>query len=451
MDNYGFIAHPPQNSGLHAIKDMLGIAGTAQSMARGNVALQQERALLQPRIAQGEAESRAAVTGAEQAAQLLQPRIAQGKAESERAQTGAQKSAFDLQREQASAALEEAAGLFRNPAVVQGEPKGTIEALVQARKRMIAKGIPEYMAEGLTSELISKANQPGAVLQQLQDITQANAGPGLRAGVVNAPLTPVSNGQQIQFQQLQPGAPGGLQPGQAMQQQLPPTTPVFNPQTNAPGYLGPQGQPQQVQSGPALGVPENVRGSVEVVTRDWDETAKSALKAAQDIGVLQEIKKYAPGAVTGVVSDRRSFLAGLAGLVGMDVGEMARTETDLLAKNANMLALAGGDTNLARTMAEVANPNIKMTKEAIEKAANQIIAQRQLAITKQQYLGQFREDPTAYSRELAKFNQVADPRILQLESMEAKDKAAMKAAMSPAEQKAFGDKIRMMYQMGILK
>src|SRR5690606_9942524 len=121
------------------------------------------------------------------------------------------------------------------------------------------------------------------------------------------------------------------------------------PGTNAPRYLGPQGGGQP-QAGPALGVPESVRGTINVVNQDWEETAKGALRAAQDIGVLQEIKKYAPGAVTGVVSDRRSFLAGLAGLIGMDVGEMMRTETDLLAKNANMLALAGGDTNLAKTM-----------------------------------------------------------------------------------------------------
>lgn len=444
MPDYAFIAQPPQNNSLRSISDLMGIATQAQGLQRGAVDLTLARELLNSSIERGKAESRVAQ-------ETAQPRIDTATATAQSAQTESKARSFALQREQATAALNEAAGLFRDPRITGNDPAGTIDALVEARKRMVAKGIPEHVAEGLTAELISKAGQPGAVLNQLHGITQANAGPGGQAGVINAPLSSVSTGQETQFRQLQPGAPGAVPNGSAVQIQLPPTTPVFNPQTNTPGYLGPQSAPRPVQSGPALGVAENVGGTVDAVNKDWATTLSSAEKAQRDVGILQEIKKYAPGAVTGVVGDRRSFIAGLAGLVGMDAGEIARTDTDLLAKNASMLALAGGDTNLGKMLGEMSNPNVHMTKEAIVKAANQVIAQRQMAVVKQNYLGQFKNDPAAYTNALARFNSVADPRVLQFESMTPQERVAMKAAMSPQEQKSFGNKLRAMYDMGIFK
>jgi hypothetical protein len=79
---------------------------------------------------------------------------------------------------------------------------------------------------------------------------------------------------------------------------------------------------------------------------------------------------------------------------------MARTDTDLLAKNSNMLALAGGNTDLARTLAESANPNTKMTPQAIQAAADQVIAQQKLALAKQKLLQPIKalNDPAMYTR-----------------------------------------------------
>lgn len=232
---------------------------------------------------------------------------------------------------------------------------------------------------------------------------------------------------------------------------LPPTAQRFNPKTNAPEYVGQPTGGGAVQSGPALGQSENASGLASNTQTDWRSIQESAKTASQDIGVLQEIKKYARGAVTGVESERRAYMSGLAGLIGMSPEQLSKTDTDLLAKNSNMLALAGGDTNLAKTLAESANPNIHMTQEAIEKAANQVIGQRQLSLARQKYLQPFINDPIAYSHAVMEFNQIADPRVLQLGSMSREEKAHMKAAMSPEEQQAFGDKIRAFYRLGILK
>lgn len=206
-----------------------------------------------------------------------------------------------------------------------------------------------------------------------------------------------------------------------------------------------------VASGPALGTEQNTAGTVKTVNDDWTATNESARTASQDIGVLQNIKKFAGGAVTGVANERRAYLTGLGGLLGIDPAQLEKTNTDLLAKNSAMLALAGGNTDLARTIAESANPNTHMTKEAIQDAANQVIAQRKLALAKQQYMSHFKGDPESYTKELAAFNQIADPRILQLPDLSREEKARMKAAMSPSEQREFGQKIRKMQAIGLVQ
>ena len=220
---------------------------------------------------------------------------------------------------------------------------------------------------------------------------------------------------------------------------------------------------QQMQHGGAtpptmtVGQSEAIKGTVDAVNRDWESTLASAKTAGTDIGLLQNIKKFAPGAVTGVETDRRAYISGLASLLGMDAGTLAKTSTDLLAKNTNMLSLAGGDTDLARTMAEGANPNTHMTKEAITDAANQLIAQRKLALEKQKLLGPVKTlldqgivTPDVYNSALAKFNKI-DPRVLQLPDMSDNEVKRMGAAMSPTERKSFGQMTRDAHALGMGK
>jgi hypothetical protein len=363
--------------------------------------------------------------------------------------------------------------------------------------------------------LKSLPDTPAALQQVVMRARSQVMGAGAQQTAQTPSGVPVSNGQQTSVVNTNPGAGpiGAPIPGTTQQMQLPPTTPVYDPATRAPGYLGPQAvggapslapippaeqaardqarlqilqqeraqwmaapdtpakaqniadldkqiaatlgghAPRQafVASGPPLGTVENVAGTVDAVNKDWNATNESARSAQQDIGVLQKIKELAPGAITGVASDRRQYLAGLAGLIGMSTEQMEKTNTDLLAKNTNMLALAGGDTNLAKLMAESANPNTHMTPQAIQDAANQVIAQRKLALAKQAYMSNFKADPDQYTKELSHFNQVADPRILQLRDMSRDEIARMKGAMTAAEQREFGQKIRKMQSMGLVQ
>lgn len=277
-----------------------------------------------------------------------------------------------------------------------------------------------------------------------------------------AATTPTYQPTGGSLEQINPmAASAGAQ--KSMPMTLPPTTPTFNPETNAPGYLGTappndgiaggrsRPAPRPIQSGPALGVAGNIGGTVETVNKHFQTTTGESDKAAQDISVLQNIKKYAPGAVTGVGSDRRSFAAGLAGLLGMSEEQLSKTNTDLLAKESNMLALAGGDTNLAKTLAESANPNTHMTPEAITKAADRVISMKEMAIEKQKYFQNIKNDSGQYANGIAEWNSHADPRVMQWPHMSKDEKVEMRKAMSLREAQKFSENLRWFEGKGILK
>lgn len=394
-----------------------------------------------------QSQARTAAAGANVAEQTQEPSIQAAKATADAATANAQAAQLDYNLKSLTTLSQQVNQLQYDPNLTRGKVLNFIASTASNMKT------PSAMVAQMVSK-VPDTDDPTELKGYLQHVQITLQDKATQLQQMTPTATPVSTGQQTQFVQTNPNAPGvpvGTQTGTPVQQQLPPTTPVFNAKTNAPGYLGPQAQTQSVQSGPSLGTAENIGGTVDAVNADWKQTMAQAAPAAQNIGVLQNIKQYAPGAVTGVVNDRRSFIAGLAGLIGMSPAQMEKTDTDLLAKNSNMLALAGGNTDAARALAEAANPNTHMTPEAIMHAANQVIAQQQMMLTKQQYMGQFKGNPQAYTQALTRFNAVADPRIFQLRTMTPQELTKMKSSMTPAEQKDFGNKIRAMEQMGLVQ
>ena len=432
---------PSLSDALAPISSMLGIAQGAQN-------LQQSRAIMPSAISSAQSGARTASAGSQVAEANVAPNIAEKKAQAETAQAQASGAQLDLAKSYLNDAMQSTAGLITkedlnsndiasmltNHAKMTGTPNANLGAMIS---QIPDSKDPKVLRTFLQQQLIGlqdKAKSLESVTPQVQFL---------------------NTGQQAKPVNVNPLAgPVGTTMGESTQMQLPPTTPTFNKNTNTPGYLGPQENGKgkgQIQSGAALGTEANIGGTVKAVNDDWQQTVAQAGPASQNIGVLQNIKQLAPGAVTGVANDRRSFLAGLGGLIGMSPAQMEKTDTDLLAKNSNMLALAGGNTDAARALAEAANPNSHMTAQAITHAADQVIAQQQLMISKQQYMGQFKGDPDQYSKSLTRFNAAADPRIFQLKSMTPQEKAQMKAAMSPSERHDFGNKIRAMQSMGIVQ
>lgn len=442
--------------------DLPNTLGNIMNIATQAQALKKAQATYEADVARAGAESSRAQTEASVAAQTAGPRVAQQQAATETAETAAQHAKFRLQGEQAQKTFDSITALLKNPAVEKGDIEGSITALYEAKDRAIASGVPRATAEGIYAPFIMTAahGKPGTLVQTLKTVLAQGMSPGGQVQAATPSGIGVTNQQQTQVVNTAPlaGPIGQPIPGTQQQLQLPPTTQTVGP-GGQPTYLGPQpaagggGVPKQVPAGNPPGLEASAAGLADAANKDWASTNESAKTASADIANLQNIKRFAASAQTGVGSDRRAFVAGLAGLLGMDYGEMTKTSTDLLAKNANMLALAGGDTNLARLMAESANPNTHMTKEAINEAAEQVLSQRRMALAKQQYLGSFKalNDPTVYSKALTAWNEVADPRIFQWSHMSPDEKKSMKGSMSAKEQSEFRSKIEKAQALGVVR
>lgn len=473
--------------------DAFKTIGSMLNVQANQLALQKARDTYNADVSQRQSESSSAGSAATVNAANVQPLIQQQAAQTDMAQTGSQSARFKLTSDQTGLWNQVAQGLVSDPDVASGNLDKIMPLLNSAQQRAIDLGVPAEKADILMAHLKTSAvGNPGGFSQMLKNGILQSQQASQQSATVQPSGPAVSNGQQsavINTNQFSPLPTGQAIPGTMQQQQLPPVATTFNPATNAQEYVGAQppqsqwvgpepvgkfaGDPRQimqgiqqikdpqersaalralqnqmggafpssaapVQSGPKLGAELNASGTSATVNKDWEGAVSDAGTAAKDIGVLQNIKQYAPGAATGVTGAREALISGLAGRLGMTNAELTKTNTDLLAKNSAMLALAGGDTNLAKTLAESANPNTHMTPEAITHAADQVIAQRQMAVNKQNLLMPYKGNPDAYNAVLSHFNAISDPRGLQYNSMTPAEKSAMKTAMSPAEREAFG-------------
>jgi hypothetical protein len=192
-----------------------------------------------------------------------------------------------------------------------------------------------------------------------------------------------------------------------------------------------------------------VKSAAEVSTQDWSQTYKESKDANNTIASLQTIKKLVPDTFTGVGGERKKVIAGLAQAVGIPAYELETTSTDELMKNTKILQLAGGNTDAARQISELANPNVKMTKDAILNVVNQLVGMNRMKIARADYLAPYANNPDEYSKKSQLFNKFADYRLFQeLTPAEVKK---MKQSMSPAERDEIKNKIQQARMAGIIK
>jgi hypothetical protein len=182
---------------------------------------------------------------------------------------------------------------------------------------------------------------------------------------------------------------------------------------------------------------------------DLQTTVKEGGEAPGRIAIFQNIKKFAPDSFTGVGGQRKELAAGILNAIGIPAYEQEKVNTEELAKNSALLALAGGNTDAARALAEIATPNKKLNEKAILAIADQMIGIENMKVAKANYLTPVQNDATQYGQRKLQFDQIADPRIFQ--EMTAQDVAKLKASMSPAEQAELTRKIRLARQMGIIR
>jgi hypothetical protein len=265
----------------------------------------------------------------------------------------------------------------------------------------------------------------------------------------------LNTGEQIFPTVTTPGV-GGMLPRIQMGAQpladvgLPPTTEVVSP-TGEKRLLGPASQRGSTQLTTGLGPAQTslLGAGATTMATDLSATIKDAADAPSRVAIFQNIKKFAPDSFTGVGGQRKELAAGILNAIGIPAYEAEKVSTEELAKNSALLALAGGNTDAARALAEVATPNKKLNEKAILAIADQMIGIENMKVAKANYLTPAQNDSTQYGQRKLQFDQIADPRIFQ--EMTAQDVAKLKASMSTAEQAELTRKIRLARQMGIIK
>ena len=260
---------------------------------------------------------------------------------------------------------------------------------------------------------------------------------------------PVQMGNQA-LTGMAPGTPQGL----GIETQLPPTTEAVAVEGDGTGLppgtryvIGPQSQQASNKPRLATALSPTAAAANTVVSEDWSKTQKAATEAQPRIAIFQNIKKFAPDAFTGTGGARKELAAGILNAVGISAYEAEKVSTEELAKNSALLAMAGGNTDAARALAEIANPNKKLNEKAIKEISNQMIGIEKMNQAKAQFLSPVAQDAAKYQEKLNVFNQVADPRLFQEATPE--DVARMKARMSKAEIADFGRRVQLLKQMGL--
>ena len=236
----------------------------------------------------------------------------------------------------------------------------------------------------------------------------------------------------------------GQQTGPGIQAELPPTTPVVR--NGVAGYLG---APSNVQANLTPAQSAMGTGTGTAAATDVAQTQADATTAPKNKAIFQTIKGLIPDSYTGLGSEKKLFAEKIADAIGIPYDTLKTSNTEELIKNQNLLALVGGNTDSARSLAQVANPNVTMTKAGLNKVLNQLIGLEDFKSAKANFLSQYQNDPTTYGQKLLNWNNVADPRFFQ--QMTAEEAQAMLKSMTPAELQALRQKKAAAKQLGIIQ
>jgi hypothetical protein len=406
------------------------------------------------------------------------------------AETGQASANLDFANKKVTAVANRLTGIINNPLIIAAEQnpnavnQEALYGLIKNYGMTQAKemGIPEDQANALIQPYL--AQPPAAMRQFLKDKLLATLDAGSRLSAMQPTGVPVSSGAGtavVATGEFGAPRPGTALPGTTIDTKLPPgteltavtgdgtgllpgtkylkgpesgtvpgSTPTLSP-TQKPTVPGAAASPvaRPFVTGQAPGEASTLTANAATASADWATTSTDAGVAQQRIGTLQKIRQLAPDAFTGVGGARKELIAGLANAIGISAFEAEKTATDELRKNANLLALAGGNTDAARALAEMANPNTKMNAQAIKEVVNQLIGIESMKAAKARYLGQYRNTPDNYIQQLAQFNDIADSRLFQ--EMTREDVAKMKASLSETELAELSRKIRVAKIMGVIK
>ena len=395
------------------------------------------------------------------------PAITREEQAAEQAKIATEKNLYDLNEKQTGHMDDELGALITDKRI-QGIKRGDVdsvdsakEALLEARSRLEQRGIKPQAVEAHLRPLFDLMDKKPEVLgQALSNIVQRGQNAQQFAQINQTP-TQVSTGAsnillpQSPFQPNRPAQVFGQLPGPTTEYVAEPNNPFGLPVGTK--YLlpsggqqsGTQGAPKPMVTGLASSVSAPNEQSVSNATDDWKNTYNDSLQSQQRKGIFQNIKKLSSEAFTGVGGQRKELAAGIFNSIGIPFEEAAKTATDELAKNSALLQMAGGNTDLARQIAEIASPNKKMNEQAIKNVADQMIGVENMKNARFKFLAPYKNDPLTYDKKRTEILPYMDSRLYQ--DMSPQDVAAYKRSLTPAERAEISEKIAGARRLGLIK
>lgn len=287
-----------------------------------------------------------------------------------------------------------------------------------------------------------------------------------------APIMFNNGQQQIPMRLPQIGAPSQAGPG--IQNQLPPTTPTFNQQTQQPGYLGSGGAgavggwqdgPGRgfVPSGPALGASAAADvasgGSAKAYQALRDDVGSSGARIFQLGKALTALEGTNTGPGTDSVNNVKSFLLAqspdfLAKIMpGVDPNKIKNYDEAnkyLTAYASGAAGAVGPHTDNQLATALSANASTKISNLAAKDVVKANIALEKM---KQAAAIQFKnsgEAPQNFSDWYANYNKFADPRAFLADQQSAKERRTMIDKMNTKEQASYVNSFKAAVKSGVI-
>ena len=395
-------------------------------------------------IAKEQAQSKTAQTEQQKAERTLEPTVKQAEMKTE-------SESMDLATKKQSAISSGYVSKIYDPMIVAAAKNPKSVNKDELVKNITKWGIQQGKEAGVDQETTMKLIQPYIDIAQnnpaqLQDYLKQRHILGLESGSRTSALTPsgiqVNTGAGGYTAATNPF--GGTPQGQAIagtqyKQALPPTAVVVNPQTGREEYVG---------GGITKLSPTEIAQS-EVAAKEIAANSTEYKNAANTVSTLKNIKGLASKAYTGVGSDYKALITGIANAIGIDAGTLEKTATDELAKNSAVLTLAGGNTDLARQIAEMATPGHKLTEKAIKDISNQLIGIQRMNQARLEYAAPYKDIPKEYNKHLTIFDKYKDYRIFQLADMTPAEIKEYKASLSKDQRDEITKKIKEAEAVGI--
>ena len=171
----------------------------------------------------------------------------------------------------------------------------------------------------------------------------------------------------------------------------------------------------------------------------WKGTVAANRSAQGVVSNLDNIIKYAPGAITGQGADQLGFLNGLLAAAGFEKAKTAQEATQLLKKNAaqvvskTRMGMTGGGSDAFQASLESGNPNYTMIASAIKEASEQAKATVQMNQSKASFLTPhyLSGHSETYIPAEVNFDKNADPRIWQMANMKPEEAAKFIGTFPP--------------------